>query len=468
MELNGKVENRPSLKLEVTPVFNKNWDAINAKNPDGSRRYKYIINKGSSRSSKTYSLIDCYDTYARNERNKRLTIWRDTKVDCVDTVWSDLEKRLMATGRWQFQNKFNATKTYLKYNTGCRIEAHGADDSVSVHGLNQDAAWLNEPYRISRDVFDQIDQRTAEFIFIDWNPRQAHWVEDLERDDKTIVITSTFRDNRFCPDAQRDKILSYQTIKDCRIVAKKLLTAELAAVYGCATNPQGFPPADVRELARCQLNEYKRSANRYNWSVYGLGLRAEKPNRIFSWQDIPLSDYLALDVPEYYGCDWGAVDPWAVGALKYYDGAIYVRELNYSSENTLREKMSLTDREQIAGAEEGIVNWLFSRINIPYTAEIICDPNRRLKILALRTSGWEYAMAAPKPPGSIIDGIGILSNLRVYYTSDSINIKHEQENYSRKIDRFGAVMEDPEDFDNHHIDWIRYVATYLQIAGVIK
>lgn len=453
--------------MHVTSVFNRNWDAVHALNPDGTRRYKYIVNKGSSRSSKTYSLIDCFDTLARKEKNKRFTIWRDTKVDCVDTVWNDLEKRLMATGRWQFQNKFNATKTYLRYATGSRVETHGADDSVSVHGLNQNAAWLNEPYKISKDVFDQIDQRTEDFIFIDWNPRQAHWVEDLERDERTIVINSTFRDNPFCPEAQREKILSYQTIKDSHAVLHKLLTPGEAETYSCVANPKGLPDKYTTELARCQNNEYKRSANAYNWSVYGLGLRAEKPNRIFSWAEISLAEYLALDVPLYYGCDFGAVDPWAIVEAKYYDGALYVRELNYSSENVIRDKMAQTEREQILGAEEGIVTWVFNSLQVGVSRPIICDNNRPNKILALRQAGWEYALSAVKGAGSILDGIDLLSNLKVYFTSDSINVKHEQENYSRKVDRYGNVLEEAEDFNNHCCDAIRYIVLYLLRENVI-
>lgn len=461
-----------SLDLEVTPVFNWIWDALNAYVPDPDtpgklvHRYKYIILKGSSRSSKTWSLIDVLDIYARKNFNKRITVWRDSKVDCVDTVFNDIEKRLLSTERWLQGNKFNATKTYLKYTTGTRIEAHGADDTVTIHGLTQDIAWLNEPYKISRDILDQIDQRTAEVILIDWNPRLAHWIEDLEKDEKAIVIKSTFRDNRFCPPAQRDKILSYQPVSRSYLVENKLLDLETAEKYDCIANPGGFDMKHVAELRRCQDNQYKRSASDYNWSVYGMGEKAEKPNRIFKWDEIPLSEYMALDVPVYYWSDWGTVDPWAVGEAKYYDGALYVRELNYSSENILRERLSYTEGAQVGREDEGLVTWLFKKLAIPYTADIICDSNRKMKILALRAAGWEYAIGVAK--GGIVDGIGLLLNTKVYYTSDSINIKHEQENYSRKLDRYGIVLEDPEDFDNHHIDGIRYVAAYLQDQGVIK
>lgn len=443
---------------------------MHEKDPEDNRknRYKIIILKGSSRSSKTFSIIDVLDLYARTYKRKRITVWRDTKVDCVDTVFHDVEKRLSMTGRWQSGNRFNATKTYLKYGTASTLEAHGADDAVSVHGLTQDIAWLNEPYKISKDVKDQIDQRTADFLIIDWNPRLAHWIEDLEKDPKTIVINSTFKDNPFCPEAQRDKILSYQPVSRSFVVENKIMTTQEAAKYDIIANALGLPVKQLRELRRCQENEYKRSASDYNWSVYGLGERAERPNRIYKWQQISYQGYLDIHAKEYYYSDWGVVDPWAVGKAKYYDGALYVHELNYSSENDIRGRLTNTERVQIGTADEGLVSWLFGKLGIPYEAEIVCDNNRRLKILALRAAGWEYAIGIEKKPNSIIDGIGILNGLKIYYTADSPNIKHEQENYSRKVDRYGIIMEEPEDFDNHHMDGARYIGTYLQNEGVIK
>lgn len=78
--------------LKATIVFEKNWNAIRVRNADGSRKYRYIINEGSSRSSKTVSLIDCHDLYARSNNYKRITIWRDTRTDCKKTVLVDMLK----------------------------------------------------------------------------------------------------------------------------------------------------------------------------------------------------------------------------------------------------------------------------------------------------------------------------------------------------------------------------------------
>ena len=461
------------INLNCTKVFEDLWNAIQAAEPDPEfpgrfrRMWRYIVLEGSSRSSKTYSIIDAVDLYARSFADKRITVWRDTKTDTVKTVFPDIERRLKETGRWLNRHRFHATTHTLAYAGTTKLEIHGTDDDVTVHGLSGHLAWLNEPYKISRDVFDQIDQRTEDFLIIDWNPRQAHWIDDIKKDPRCIVLKSTFQDNPFCPPEQRLKILSYQPIKRTMLVEKKHLTENEARKYKTASNPKKFSVSACQELARAQENEFKRSASDYKWSVYGLGEKAEKPNRIFHWEEILESHYMELEAEEFYWCDWGAVDPWAIGKAKYIDGVLYLHELNYASENVVRLALDQTDKDTISSEDEGLVSWMFERLGIPYTATIVCDPNRKTKISALRKAGWEYAIAATKVAGSIVDGIDLLNNIQVCYTDSSNNIRHEQENYSRKVDRYGAIMEEPEDFDNHHMDGARYVGMYLENEGII-
>lgn len=455
------------MKAEATIVFEKNWDAINAKDENGNRKYRYIVNEGSSRSSKTVTLMDCYDYYARNNTNKRLTVWRDTKTDCKKTVLNDTLKHFKRTGRYKVKQEFNKTESIFTYNTGSTFEIHGTDDEETVHGLEQDVAWLNEPYKISRDTFDQIDQRTSDFIFIDWNPKKSHWIESLKKDKRTIVIHSTFKDNPFCPPEQRNKILSYQPVKFSEVVVSGLLKEHEAKEYDLIKNPLKFTDKQIRELSRCRENEAKGSANAFNWQVYGLGVKSEKPNRIFNWTEISPEQYKSISSPLYIGVDWGAVDPWGILEAKYYDGGLYLKELNYSSENEIRARMTITELTQINGEDDGIVTWMFSRLGINKNSASICDNNRPTKIAALRRSGWQ-ALQAAKGPGSILDGIDLLQNIKVYYTSDSENLKYEQENYSRSVDKSGYVLEEPEDKDNHLIDPARYIAQHLQQLGIIK
>ena len=450
--------------LKCTTVFEKNWNAIN------SGKYKYIINTGSSRSSKTYSLIDCYDLYARANSNKRLTVWRDTKTDCKKTVLVDTLKHHKQTDRYQNGYRFNKTESILHYNTDSTVEIHGTDDEETVHGLTQDAAWLNEPYKISKDTFDQIDQRTSDFIFIDWNPKKDHWIDILAKQDNAIVIHSTFKDNPFCPTEQRIKIESYQPIKFSAVVLDGKISGAEVPTYNLEDNSLKFSNEELTELERCIKNEEKLTAEGYKWEVYGLGLKGERPNRIFRFKEIPYSKYISIDKPVYYGIDWGVVDPMGVIEVKYYDGALYLHELSYDSETVLKSKLTPPELQQINKViDEGFIMWYFRKLGIDMNRPIVCDNNRPLKIIALRKAGFEKALAAKKGAGSIIDGIDLLNNLDVYYTHTSTNLKYEQENYSRQTDRrTGEVLEEPEDLDNHTLDPTRYVAQFLVDMNLIN
>lgn len=444
------------------------------------QRYRYIVNTGSSRSSKTGSLVQCCHLYARENKDKRITAWRDTKKDCKDTVLNDAIAYLKKWGEYKVNQDFNKTESIFTYSTGSTFEIHGTDDEEKVMGLNKAVTWLNEPYKISKDTFDQLDQRTEDFVIIDWNPKKSHWIEDVCKDPRTIVIHSTFKDNPFCPAEQRAKILSYQPVKRCRLVVEGVLIEQDAKAYDILSNPLDLPERDLRELSRCRENESKNSSDDFKWLVYGLGMKGERPNRIFRWEPFSLEDYLKLEASEVYATDWGVVDPWGIIAAKYHDGRLIFRQRNYESENQIRARLTPTELAQIqstesdaernAGASEGggIVRWMFSRLGIKTDTPVICDTNRPLKIAALRRAGYNRALPAAKGAGSIEDGIDLLNNIRCYYTTDSPDLEYEQENYSRKVDRYGVVLDEPEDINNHTIDCCRYIAQYLQSTGVIR
>lgn len=451
----------------ATPVFLKIWEAINAANPDGSRKYRYIINTGSSRSSKTASIIQCCDLYCRTHLDKRVTAWRETKRLTKDSILKDIQKyfRIWPKVAGRTFNKTEAVFTYANHST---FEMHGTDDEENAMGVNTSICWLNEPYKISRETFDQLDQRASDLILIDWNPKKSHWIEDVAKDERAIVINSTFRDNPLCPPEERRKILGYQTVPQSDVVVSKLLTEKEANEYDLIGNPNGFTSRQIIELTRCRNNHDKNSANPFNWDVYGLGKKGERPNRIFRWEEIPDEEYKALPHKIYYGCDWGVVDPWAIVEAKYHDGCLYLHERNYASENEITTGMSVSEMAAVKGADEGLVSWVFAKLDIDKQAEIVCDTNRPTKITALRRSGWGRAQPAAKVAGSIIDGIALLNNLRVYYTRSSTNVAYEQENYSREVDRYGTVLEDPADVDNHTMDASRYIALHLHRLGVIR
>ena len=463
-----------NIKFKATIVFEQIWQASQ------SGLYKLIEEKGSSRSSKTWSNFQVLFLDLYSNPMTVCTILRDTQTSCREIVEEDWIKWLSdPMGRKRQLEKKEITihefdqliesENLLKYfdrnktkhvwtfkHNKSYIRFTGLDDEDDAMGLTQDICWINEPYKFSHEVYKQLSQRTAKYILFDWNPKKDHWVDKERKKENTITLTSTFKDNPFCPTEMRKQILSYQPVECSEVVLSELIELKEALIYNCNENRLNFNKKQLNELIRCQYNEYTQSASLYHWQVYGLGEKSEKPNRIFSWKEISDTAYNEINAPIYIGNDWGKVDPWAIVECKYQDGALYLKELNYYSENEIRQNLKGQERLLLSkdgfeedSMDEGLVSWYFERLGISKKNTIVCDSNRPRKIAALRRLGYENAMPASKPKGSIIDGIDLMENLKIYHTSSSKNIAYEQENYSRKIDRYGTILEDPEDKDNH-------------------
>jgi len=164
--------------MQATIIFQENWEAILEVNQDGSRKYRYLRNQGSSRSSKTFSIIQCFYLYAIQNPNKKLSVFRDTKQICKQTVFEDMKKAFISMPMYD-RVILNITESIFKFPNGSSIHIEGTDDPVKIHGYHCDVLWFNEPYNIQIDTFNQLDMRCKDFVIIDLNPRQNHWSEDL-------------------------------------------------------------------------------------------------------------------------------------------------------------------------------------------------------------------------------------------------------------------------------------------------
>lgn len=341
-------------------------------------------------------------------------------------------------------SEVSVADTLFRFSSGSFIKFIGLDKEDIGKGLRSDIIFINEANKIDFDTYRELTSR-AKRVILDFNPNSEFWAhsEVITRDDAEF-LKLTYKDNEF---------LSYQEIKE---IERYMLLA-----YHDPT----IPNPDIASNVKSKYWQNK-------WHVYGLGIIGTNPNRIFFWEEVPDEKYQAIDSKKYYGVDWGTVDPWGILEAKYYDGALYLHELNYLSENQIKESLSPAELQGLYNPtdqeNQTLVKWWFNKLGIPKKNYIICDNNRPLKILALHQAGYSYSVEAPKPPGSIIDGIDILNEIKVYYTASSKNLKYEQENYSRMVDRYGIVLDEPEDKHNHLTDPARYIALFLVLMGIIK
>lgn len=470
----------------ATKVFRNIWESVQ------SKKYKLIVEEGSSRSSKTWSnfqvlFLDLYENPFTT-----CTILRDTQKSCREIVEVDWVKWLsdpkgrkkeLEEGKITIQefdvfikeenllkyflrNKTNHTWTMVHNNSFIRFT--GLDDEDDAMGMTQDICWINEPYKFSHEVYKQLSQRTSKYILFDWNPKQDHWVNTEKKKENTITLYSTFKDNPFCPKESRIQILSYQPLSESEVVINELISISDLKKYDLEKNELNFTKKQVNEILRCNYNESVKSASAYHWHVYGLGKKSEKPNRIFHWKECTVEEFENISTTPYIGIDWGKVDPFAIVKVKYHDGRLFVHELNYDSENKIRERLKPDELRQIMASndtENGIVSYVFSKLNIDKNILMLCDTNRPEKGALLRQRGYNV-IPAVKP--SIMESIELVQSLDVYYTNTSTNIKIEQENYEYKVDKFGDREEQAIDEWNHSLDCIRYISHYLRIKGIIK
>ncbi len=391
------------MKIKATGVFEKNWEALQ------SGKYKYIINSGSSRSSKTFSILQIFWILAWSKERTKLSVFRNTKKDCKDTILQDMLKYYATLDNYEFV-KFNKTESIFTFPNGSTINIEGTDDELKVHGYHSDYLWFNEFYKMPKETFDQLDMRCSVAVFMDYNPVGRLWSDDLIKQDNAKLIHSTFKDNPFCPLEQKKKILSYEPT---------------------------------------EYNLQQLTANAYMWQVYGLGLKAEKPNKIYhNWKVIPDDEFDMLPFSTYYGMDFGLSSPSAMVQMKFDgDKTFFFKEILYKPLNHI----------------EGTLSTELDKLKIPKHIEIICDVGNELnktEMQKLRNAGYNV-LPAMKGAGSILSGIETIQKSTIYYTKSSKNIENEYDTYSWRIAQ-GVQLDEPEQTDDHLLDAMKYVISWYR------
>ncbi|MFT3993813.1 MAG: terminase large subunit [Dysgonomonas sp.] len=193
--------------MNLTSVFSKNLEAYNS-------GIRYIVNKGSTRSSKTYSIIQLLIMIAQLSKQQRtISIVSESMPHLKKGCIRDFKEILSAEGLWNVKD-WNATdKVYRMGNS--IIEFFSAENPAKVHGPSRDILYVNECINIDYEIYRQLAIRTTETIFLDCNPCFEFWL-----DEKVLVqssarlIHSTYRDNEYLSEAQIREIESNRNDKN--------------------------------------------------------------------------------------------------------------------------------------------------------------------------------------------------------------------------------------------------------------
>lgn len=260
--------------MKTTSVFSRNVDAFNS----GKR---YIVNKGSTRSSKTYSILQLLLTLAENSSLPLIiSVVSESMPHLKKGCIRDFKDILQHKGLW-ISSSWNATDKIYKINHSM-IEFFSADNPGKVHGPSRDILYVNECINIDYETYRQLAIRTTKTILLDCNPCYEFWLDEkvLIQPD-SLLIHSTYKDNEF--------------------------------------------------LSRAQVNEIESNKNDKDWwQVYGEGLTGLRQGVIIRNWDI------VTDMPDFYkkrwiGIDFGFTnDPTAIVDIRLTDGELWIDELLYA------------------------------------------------------------------------------------------------------------------------------------------
>lgn len=373
---------------------------------------RIILMPGSSRSSKTYSIMQNLHIAMCEKPGTRVTAWRQSLTWARVSIIDDWKRKFLQPDIYNMYNSVESPRpVWTLKKGGSSIEFSGLEDYQKVHGVASDIIWINEGIEARQESVRQLLQRLGDGkMIIDYNPSEdEHFLYDYALREDCRVIHSTFRDNPFLHPSTVREIESYE---------------------------------DTPE------NRKRGTVSEYHWKVYGLGMPAKKSGLVFpDWEYI---DEWPEDAKLLgYGIDFGFNDPAACGRMGLYDGKLILDEIFYKS--------GLNNVDVYGSNYPSIEGELRSH---GITSEkIIGDSAAKTAINELKSCGFNIS-PVKKYPGSIEDGILLMNNFKPFLvTKRSINTVKELNNYI--YPEKGGKM--PIDSFNHLMDMYRYVAlTYLK------
>lgn len=179
------------------------------------------------------------------------------------------------------EQRWNKSDFVYTFETGSKIEFFSADQPSKVRGPRRDRLFINEANNVPYEAFDQLEVRTKEFIFLDWNPTNEFWYYDQVANRSDVEhVTLTYKDN-------------------------EALSKEIIDSIEQRKDRKGW------------------------WQVYGEGKLGEVEGKIYKdWEIIDEIPHHAR--LERYGLDFGySNDPSSLVAIYYYDGGYILDEIFY-------------------------------------------------------------------------------------------------------------------------------------------
>jgi len=356
---------------------------------------KKVIQGGTS-AGKTFGILPILIDRAIRTPQLETSVVSESIPHLRRGAMKDFLKIMISTGRYR-DGQWNRSALKYTFTNGSYIEFFSVEQPDKLRGARRNVLYVNEANNIPFEAYNQLAIRTSGDIWIDFNPTANFWAhKEVATQDDAEFITLTYLDNEALPDT---------IVKDI-------------------------------ESAR---DKAKDSSYWHNWwQVYGLGKVGSLDGVCLTdWQEIKLPDEARLLC---YGMDFGySNDPTTLIGLYKYNNAYIFDEIIH------QKKLLNSDISDLLKAND--INEV-----------VYADSAEPKSIAELRTHGHNI-LPCTKGKDSIVYGINLINQNKIYITSRSTNLIKELQSYTWLKDREGNTINKPIDAFNHCIDACRYAIT---------
>ena len=359
---------------------------------------RIVVVQGGTSAGKTYDICAILADLSFDVQNKIISTTTDTFPNLSRGAMRDMKNFLIGQNWWGLFDENKSTHILRNKATNTIIEFFSCDE-LGALGARRDYLFVNEANRISYETFTQLEVRTRERIWLDFNPVNRFWAHDElidnpARADEVDFLKLNYLDNK-----------------------------------------EALEPAIIKSI------ESRKGDGTNNWwRVYGLGEIGSLEGNIYEgW--LPTETKPDGFILKRYGVDFGfANDPTAVVAVyENESGEIYL-------ETKLCQTKLLTPEliETIKGYEPAL---------------FVCD-NARPEIIAEMQANGIRAVGCNKTPGEKMNGkrynIELVLRRKIYYNQANKELEQEYLTYSWRKKKTGEILDEPNDGNDHCMDAIAY------------
>lgn len=185
--------------LGYTDLFFKNFEAY-------KEGYRYVVNQGSARSTKSFSILQLLLEIANGaKREVVISVVGKTLPFLKRGALRDFKIIVQAMGLWNEKN-FNRTEQIYTLGNAV-IEFFSVDQPEKVFGAARDILFIDEPNTVNENIFQQLAIRTRGTIFLAFNPTHEFWaISDIAKRRNAKLIKSSYLNNPFLSKSIKDEL----------------------------------------------------------------------------------------------------------------------------------------------------------------------------------------------------------------------------------------------------------------------